>query len=109
MAEVAHTEVPKFDGCAGSFANYDAEVNLWKRISAMEHERMAAHLLLHMSDVARRVCMPVDQISKILREHSAPDAVRLYVPRHGEVYVLQTYGAGYGRVPDGIRHVAPKS
>ena len=52
----------------------------------MEPERKAAHLLLHMSDVARRVCPSVgrnvienlggaEQISRILRERSAPDAI----------------------------------
>ena len=52
----------------------------------MEPEKKAAHLLLHMSDVARKVCLSVgrdvignldgaEQILKILRERFAPDAI----------------------------------
>ena len=55
--EVTTTEAPKFDGRAGSFANYEETVNLRKRISAMGPGKEAAHLLLHMSDVARTVCL----------------------------------------------------
>ena len=57
-----------------------------QKASAMEPEKKAAHLLLHMLDVARKVCLPagrdvidnldgVEQISRILRERSAPDAI----------------------------------
>ena len=56
MTEVARAEVPTFDGRAGSFANYVEKVILRKRISTMGPEKEAAHLLLHMSDVARKVC-----------------------------------------------------
>ena len=52
----------------------------------MDPEKPAAHLLLHMSDVARKVCLNVgrgeidnldgaDQISQMLRERFAPDAI----------------------------------
>ena len=57
-----------------------------KQVSAMDPEKKAAHLLLHVSDVARMVCLPVgrdvfdnvdgaEQISKLLRESFAPDAI----------------------------------
>ena len=86
MTEVANTEVPKFDGHAGSFANYEEEVHLRKRISAMGPEKKAAHLLSRMSKVALKVCLSVgrgvignldgaEQISKIPRERVAPDAI----------------------------------
>ena len=85
MAEVTNTEVPKFDGHAGSFANYEEDVNFRKRMSAMGPERKAAHLPPHISDVARRVCLSVgrgvfgdldssEQILKIPRGRLAPDA-----------------------------------
>ena len=86
MTEVAHTEVPKFDGRARPFANYEEKVTLRKRTPALGPEKKAAHLLLHMSDVARKVCLPVgrdvignldgaEQILKIPRERFAPDAI----------------------------------
>ena len=86
ITEVAHTEVPKFDGRAGPFADYDEKVALRKRASAMGPEKKAAHLLRHMSGVARKVRLPVgrgvignldgaEQISKILRGCIAPGAI----------------------------------
>ena len=86
MTDVTHTEDPKFDGRAGSFASYDEKVTLRKRISAMGPAKKAAHLLLHMSYVARKVCLPAgrdvignsdgaEQILKIPRERFAPDAI----------------------------------
>ena len=52
----------------------------------MDPEKKAAHLLLHMSGVARKVCLPVGRdviddldgagrILRILRERFAPDAI----------------------------------
>ena len=86
MAEVTHAEAPKFDGHAGSFPNYEVKVILRKRVSTMGPEKEAAHLLLHMSDVARNVCVSVGrdvvgnlggakQILKMSRERFAPDAI----------------------------------
>ena len=86
MTEVTHTEAPKFDGGGGSLANYEAKVLLWKRAPAMRPGKEAARLLLHTSDVARKVCLSVgrdvidnldgaEQISRILRERFAPDAI----------------------------------
>ena len=86
MTEVAHTEVPKFDGRAGSFANYEEKVMLRRRSSAMGPEKEAARLLLHMSDVARKVRLSVvrdvignsdgpEQILEISRKRFAPDAI----------------------------------
>ena len=86
LTEVTQTDVPKFDGSTGSFANYGEKGLSWKRASAMEPEKQAAHLLLHMSDVARKVCLNVvrdvidnldgaEQILRILREYFAPDAI----------------------------------
>ena len=56
-----------------------------KQVSAMDPEKKAAHLLLHVSDVARMVCLPVgrdvfdnvdgaEQISRFPRERFAPDS-----------------------------------
>ena len=86
MAEVTHAEAPKFDGSGGSFANYEEKVLLWKRAPAMEPEKMAAHLLLHMSDVARKESLSVgrdvidnldgaEQILRVPRERFAPEAI----------------------------------
>ena len=86
MAEVTHAEAPKFYGSGGSFANYENKALLWKRASAMEQGRKGAHLLLQMSDVARKVCLSMGrdvidnldgakQILRILRERFAPDAI----------------------------------
>ena len=85
MTEVTHAEVPKFDWSGGSFANYEVRVLFWKRAFTMEPGKKANHLLLHMSDVARKVCLSVgrdvidnldgaDQVSRISRERLAPDA-----------------------------------
>ena len=59
MAEVAHTEVPKLYGPAGSFANYEETLTLRKCNSAMDPAKKAARLLLHMLDVARKVCLSI--------------------------------------------------
>ena len=61
MTEVAATEVPEFDGRATSFAKCEEKAHLWKRASTMNPEKMAAHLLLHMPDVARRACQYVER------------------------------------------------
>ena len=86
MAEVTRAEAPKFDGRAGCFANYEEKVILRKRISTVGPEKNAAHLLLQMADVARKVCLSVgqdvidnldgaEQILKISRERFAPGAI----------------------------------
>ena len=70
----------------GPLANYEEKVLLRGRASAMGPEKKAAHLLLHMSDVARKVCLSAgryaivnldgaEKISKILRGRYAPDAI----------------------------------
>ena len=72
----------------GDLTPTEEKVLLSKRAPAMDPEKKAAHLRLHMSDFARKVCLPVgwgridnldglDQILKILRERFAPDAVDL--------------------------------
>ena len=66
------THVPVFDGHASPFANYEAKVALWNQISSMGPHKRAANFLLRMTVVARKVCM--EQISRILRQHFAPDA-----------------------------------
>ena len=69
----------------GSFANYEEKVLLRPRASAAEPEKKAAHLLLHISDVARNVCLSAgrdvsgnldgaERIFRRLRERCAPDA-----------------------------------
>ena len=86
MTEVARAEVPELGGNSGSFANYEAKETLWKKILTMGPDKKAAHLLLHMSDVARDFCVTAgedvrgnseraDQISKISRGRLAPDAI----------------------------------
>ena len=111
MSDVAHVmNVPAFDGHAGSLANYEENAGLGSQTSTTGQDKRAANLLLHMSGVAREVCMTVgkdvvrdidgvEQISRILREHLAPDAI---------CNIFQAYGPGHGHVPDGIRHVATK-
>ena len=86
MTDGTHAEGPNFVGNGGSFANYKKKVPLWKRVSTMGPETKAAHLLLHMSDVARDVRPSVgrdvidnldgaEKILKILRERFAPGAI----------------------------------
>ena len=86
MTDGTHAEGPNFVGNGGSFANYEKKVLLGKRVSTMGPETKAAHMLLHMSDVARDVCPSVgrgvidnldgaEQISKILRGRFAPGAI----------------------------------
>ena len=86
MAEVTHAEVPKFDGSGGPLVNFEEKVLLWKRAPAMEPGKKAAHLLLHLSDVARKVCLSarrdvignLDGAAQILRTpraRFAPDAI----------------------------------
>ena len=41
---------------APKFADYEEKVLLWKLAATMEPAEKAAHLLSHMSDVARQVC-----------------------------------------------------
>ena len=86
MAEVTHAEVLKFDGTSTAFANYAEKATLWKKVATVGAGKKVAHLLLHMSDVARKVCMRVgkdvignsdgaEQILKISRECYAPDDI----------------------------------
>ena len=76
--------VPTFDGQRSSFLNYEAKVTLWKNISPLEPAKKASHLLSHMADVARKVCLTIgkdvvgnvdgaEQILSILRNRLAPD------------------------------------
>ena len=51
--------VPAFDGRASSFANYEAKVISRDQISTLGPQERSANLLLHMSDIARKVCMSV--------------------------------------------------
>ena len=77
---------PAFDGHTASFANCEEKVATRNQIATMEPQQRAANLLLHMTDVARKVCLAagkdvvsnidgVAQISRILRERPAPDAI----------------------------------
>ena len=77
---------PAFDGRAGSFVNFEAKVALRNQILTIDQQKRAANLLLHMSDVARRVSATagtyaveeidgVEQILEIPRERFAPDAI----------------------------------
>ena len=55
MTGVTRLEAPKFDGASTAFANYEEKVSIWKKIATLGPDKRAAHLLLHMSDVARKV------------------------------------------------------
>ena len=56
MTEDTRLEAPKFDGASTAFANYGEKVSIWKKIATLGPANRAAHLLSHMSDVARKVC-----------------------------------------------------
>ena len=80
ITEVASTEVPKFDGQATSFADYEGKVLSWRRVSTMGPGKQASRLLLHMSDVAVGKDVPgnsggVDQILEISRGRLAPNSI----------------------------------
>ena len=51
--------MPTFDGRRSSFANYEEKVLIWNKISPLEPGKKASHLLLHMADVARKVCLTI--------------------------------------------------
>ena len=80
------THVPAFDGHASSSANYGENATWRNQIATLGPQTMAANLPLRTTGVARRVCMSVAkdamgsvdgvaQISRILRERFAPDAI----------------------------------
>ena len=87
MAEVTgYLHVPSFDGEASLSADYEKKVALWNQISPWEPRKLAANLLLRMTDVAQKVCMEAgkvhirnivgaQQISRIPRERFAPGAI----------------------------------
>ena len=113
MANMMHA--PAFDGRAGSFATFGEKETLWNEIPTMGPDRRAANLLLHMSDVAREVCVAVgkdvvgnmhgaEQISKITRERFAPDAIDNIFHDMVKFMYVKCYGPEYGHVPGGIRH-----
>ena len=77
---------PHFDGQRSGFLNYEEKVLLWNQITPLEPSKRGAHLLLHMADVARKVCTTVGKdvignndgvmhILNILRDRFAPDRV----------------------------------
>ena len=101
-------EVPEFDGTSAAFANYEDKVSIWKKVATLGPVRKAAHLLLHMSDLARKVCARAGkdlignmdgagQVLEISRERLAPDAIDSISQD-----VLQALGPDYGLVPAGI-------
>ena len=78
--------VPSFDGKRDSFLDFEEKVSIWRNISPLPPEQNAYHLLLHMSDAARKVCLSVgkdavgssdgvEAIMEILRNRFAPDKV----------------------------------
>ena len=77
---------PSFDGKRDSFLDFEEKVSIWRNISPLPPEQNAYHLLLHMSDAARKVCLSVGKdavgssdgvaaIMEILRNRFAPDKV----------------------------------
>ena len=86
MTDHLQIVAPSFDGKRDSFLNYEEKVLIWRNISPLPPEQKASHLLLHMSDVARKVCLSVgkdvvgnldgvEAILKILRHRFAPDKI----------------------------------
>ena len=87
MPEVTNfAHVPSFDVKASSSPNYEAKSISRNKISTCCPAKRAANLLLQKADVAHKVCMAVgkdcignndgaQQISRILRERSAPDDI----------------------------------
>ena len=86
MTDHLQIAVPTFDGKRNSFLNYEEKVLIWRNISPLPPDQKASHLLLHMSDVARKVCLTVgkdvvgnmdgvEAILKILRNRFAPDKI----------------------------------
>ena len=86
MVDHLQIVVPSFDGKRNSFLNYEEKVLIWRNISPLPPDQKASHLLLHMSDVARKVCLTagkdvvgnmdgVEAILKILRHRFAPDKI----------------------------------
>ena len=78
--------VPVLDRRSSFFANHEKKVALRTQIPTMESQKRAANFLLHMTDVAGRVCMSagkdvvgnIDGVAhtlRILRERFAPDAI----------------------------------
>ena len=70
--------VPTFDGKRNSFLNYEEKVLIWRNISPLPPDQKASHLLLHMSDAVRKVCLTMGKdvaIMRILRLRFAPDKV----------------------------------
>ena len=86
MTDHLQIAVPTFDGKRNSFLNYEEKVLIWRNISPLPPEQKASHLLLHMNDVARKVCLSVgkdvvgnldgvEAILEILRHRFAPDKI----------------------------------
>ena len=86
MTDQLQIAVPTFDGKRNSFPNYEEKVSIWRNISPLPPDQKASHLLLHMSDVARKVCLTVgkdvignmdgvESILRILRNRFAPDKI----------------------------------
>ena len=84
MTDSLQAQAPTFDGKRSSFLNYEEKVLIRKNISPLLPEQKASHMLLHMADVARKVCLAVgkdvvgnaegvEQILNILRNRFAPD------------------------------------
>ena len=84
ISDTLQMHVPTFDGQRSSFLTYEEEVLIWKNISPLELGKKASHLLLHIADVARKVCLTigkdvignldgVEQILNILRNRFAPE------------------------------------
>ena len=78
--------MPHYDGQRSSFLNYEEKVLLWNQITPLEPSKRGPHLLLHMADVARKVCTTVGKdvianndgvmhILNISRDRLAPDRV----------------------------------
>ena len=113
---------PAFDGRARPFANYEGKAALRSQVSATDPQKRAANLLIHMSGVARKVCMTVggDVIGDIgSAEHThcisrgrfGPDSIDsicrdyvkfTYINRTGQnmdTYLMECCAHDYGKRP----------
>ena len=52
--------VPSSGGRGESFANYAPEVELWNRVTNLDPIKRASAVVLHISPVAREVCVAAD-------------------------------------------------
>ena len=58
-SSIPYSRVPSLGGKASSFASYGRQVIPRNRNPSIEPSKRAANFLLHMTDIARRVCVTI--------------------------------------------------